>query len=414
MREKVSDNHIVIYIGTHKIAAALGSLEKSDPAILRHAEIVNPDGFRQGLVTSIEQASFSIEQLVDKLLPSVEISDLRVRVVLGNAKLQTYRFSSSQYFQGYRRTISSYDIRSVVEQTRSVSTLPLSEFILQAIPESFLVNDMPGIRNPLGMEAHRLGVNLNVFTMGFEDFRNISKAFESAEVEVESYFPKTLVISEAILTDQEKEEGALIVDIGDQVTQMVLWKNGWLKGTRGVEFGGGMLSQNIAEAWNIDPADAEKVKEKYGSLEKQMTCGEELIPLVDRNGKGAYSVRSGEFHGKFQKFAKEFWTSVMKQADAYAREEKVLHPHIILTGGGSSCPGLIEFVGEEFSRPVRIGTSRRVEAPNELLVSPTYSGLLGMFRWLSTQERAHKQLVEPQGVFQKTLVSARQWFAHYF
>ena len=190
-RDGVKEKEIVIYLGTHKLVALAGEVGDGEPRIIRHAEIVNPDGFENGLVTNLERAAASLEALVDSLFsakdsygvesPRRDVSDIFTYVVLGNVKLKTYRFSSSQYFQGLRRTISSHEIRSVVSQTRSVATLPLSEFVLQAIPETFLVDDTANVTNPLGLEAHRLGVTLKIFTMDFQAFRNISKTFEAAE-----------------------------------------------------------------------------------------------------------------------------------------------------------------------------------------------------------------------------------------
>ncbi|MCM8775904.1 MAG: hypothetical protein NC930_06105, partial [Candidatus Omnitrophica bacterium] len=374
----------------------------------------NPDGFKNGFVVSLERATHSLEELIDALLPTFHSRDISAYVVLGNSKLGCYRFSSSQYYHGVRRTISSYEIRNVVEQTRSVATLPLSESILQTVPETFLVNDIPDIRNPLGLEAHRLGVNLNIFTMEFEYFRNISKAFEAGDIEVKGYFPKTLVISEAVLTPEEREAGALVIDIADDIVQLILWKNGRLVTSKAVALGGMCLTQQVAEAWHIEMHDAEKVKEKFATLERHSEFGEELIPLIDRNGKTSQPVHRQTFQNKFLEQAKNWLTDLLVQTDQLAREEKVLHPHLVFTGGGAALDGFLEFLQEEFSRDGRIGITRQVEAPNEILVDPSLAGALGMYCWLATRERERQQLFAPRGILQKSFDAVRRWFATYF
>ena len=414
MLQTVKENEIVFYVGTSKLVAMYGQIRGGEPRIHRQVVRMNPDGFKHGFVISLEKASAVLEEMLDTLMPSLGSEDVAAFVVLGNRKLKTYKFSSSVYFQGLRRTISSHEIHSVVDQTRSVATLPLSEFVLQAIPESFLVNDMPGIRNPLGMDAHRIGVDLNLFTMEFEDFKNINKAFESAEITVKGYFPKTLLVSEAVLSDQEKEDGALVIDMVDDATHMVLWKNGRLTRTKVESLGSSYLDEKMAEAWQIETHDAEKVIEKFATLERSPQFGEDLIPLVDRNGKRNHQIPRRKFQEKLMEQTREWMGKILDSAKAFCEEEKVMHPHYIFTGSTTALNGSLEFLQDEFSLDARIGCTKKVEAPNEILVDSSMAGILGMYRWLSTLERDRQRLFEPKGMVQKTFATARSWFSNYF
>lgn len=414
MFQTVKENEIVFYVGTRKLVAMYGEMRGGEPRIHRHVVRMDPDGFRNGFVTSLEKASGVLEEMLDTLMPSLGSEDVAAFVALGNRKLKTFKFSSSIYFQGLRRTISSHEIRSVMDQTRSVATLPLSEFVLQTIPESFLINDMPDIRNPLGMDAHRIGVDLNLFTMEFEDFKNINKAFESAEITVKGYFPKTLLVSEAVLSDQEKEEGALVIDMVDDSTHFVLWKNGQLTRTRVESLGTSYRDEKMAGVWQIETHDAEKAIEKFATLERSPQCGEDLIPLVDRNGKGNHQIPRREFQEKLMEQTREWMGKILNSAKAFCEEEKVLHPHYIFTGSTTALNGFLEFLCDEFSLDARIGYTKKVEAPNETLIDSSLAGILGMYRWLATLERDRQRLFEPKGVVQKTFASARSWFANYF
>lgn len=404
----------VVYIGTHKIVALEGILHKGDPRVLRHATMKNPSGFDKGLVTSLEEAASSIEKLLEGLHGGQIPEDLAVYVVLGNSKLKTYSFSSSQYFQGFQRTISSVEIRSVVSQTRSVATIPLSEFVLQAIPESFIVNDTENVTNPLGLEAHRLGVNLKIFTMNFQDFKNVSRAFETAEIEVKGYFPKTLSASDAVLSDQEKEDGVLLIDIADETCHLALWKGRYLINTKVVDAGGRKLTAKIASEWEIQMSDAEKLKERFASFETQSQFGEELIPLVERNGNGNHQARRQDFQEKFLANGEAWMRGLLSQADEFAKENRVYHPHLVFTGGGTSVEHFLEFLQKNFSRNARIGLAKKIDAPTELAVDPSLTGALGMMKWLSVNVGEQKRLFAPKGFLQKTFSSAREWFAAYF
>jgi len=396
------------------LAALAGEVEPDDPRIIGFAEAREPAGFEDGLVTNLDAAVSSLEGMLERLIPGRGSHDLAVHVVLGNDRLGSYDCASSQYYQGAPRTISHHEIRQVIDQTRSIATLPLTQTLLQVVPECFLVNDLADIRNPLGLEAVRLGVQLKIFTMNYQDFKNIARAFETADIEVKGYWPKTLAVSEAVLTDEEKEVGVMLVDITDPGTRLILWKNGRLRASKTLPLGGRSLTRKIAETWSIEEHDAERVKERFAALTAVTEFGEELIPLVYRHGKGAHSIRRQEFHEKFLAFAGEWMEEILRGMDAFAQEEKTRYPHYVFTGGGTCLEGFLEFLQTRFARDARLGFSRRMEAPTELLVAPSLTGALGLFRWLATYAKDYDELLAPRGFFEKTISTARDWFCNYF
>lgn len=406
----------ILYIGTHKIIAAELSLQSQTPRVLRYAVKTDPEGFEKGLVSNIDKAAATLESMLSGLSGPgpADTEPLTCCVVLGNAKLKSYSYASSVYYQGLQRTITQQEVRQVIRQTRSVATLPLTEFVLQADPQTFVVNDTEGVENPLGLEAHRLGVHLKIHTMSFQDFKNISKAFEAAEIEVQGYFSKSTAVSEAVLSDSEKKEGAVIIDMADEGTHLALWKDGALLATRVIPCGGAALTEEIAKAWGIETHDARKVKEKYGTFEMGAGSGGELIPIVDRTTDGHHQVKRQIFQEKFLEQGKTWLATILQAADTFAKENKVLHPHYIYTGGAASIHGFLEFLHKNFSRTGRIGISRHVDAPNEFLVDPSVTAVLGLARWLSVQEREQRQYLAPRGFLEKTFASAKDFFTAYF
>ena len=406
----------IIYVGTHKLAALRVSLENQEPRVLGFNVQIDPEGFEKGLVSNIQKASQSLETLIRGLCESGQPrpENFSCYAVVGNGKLKTHTYSSSIYYQGIQRTIGPEEMRQVIRQTRSVATLPLTEFVLQAIPENYIVNDMTGIKNPAGLEAHRLGVNLKIHTMNFQDFKNISKAFEAAEIEVNGYFPKSAAVSEAVLTETEKKEGALVIDIADEVTHLTLFKEGILSATAVIPSGGAGFTAAIAQEWGIEPHDARKVKEKFGTFEGAADFGGELIPIVDRTTDGHHQVRRQAFQEKFSELGKKWLASILQAADSFAKENKVLHPHYVYTGGAAGMHGFLEFLQKNFARTGRMGLARQVDAPNEFLVDPSVTAVLGFARWLSDEKCEQRQFLAPRGFLEKTLASAKDFFTAYF
>lgn len=401
----------ILYLGTHKLIAAEISIEGRAPRVIRYGIKKDPEGFEKGLVSHIEKAAISLEKALE---PLSEKGLMDCSVILGNAKLKSYAYSSSVYYQGFQRTVTPQEIRQVIRQTRSVATLPLTEFVLQALPQFFIVNDTEGVENPLGLEAHRLGVHLRIHTMNFQDFKNISKAFEAAEIEVSGYFPKSAAVSAAILTEPEKTDGALVIDIADEGSHLTLWKDGILVATCVIPYGGAALSAEVAREWGIEAHDARKVKEKFGTFESGTEFGGELIPIVDRTTDGHHQVKRQAFQEKFLDHGTKWLGSILQAADYFAKENKVLHPHYIYTGGGAGIHGFLEFLQKNFSRTGRIGLARQVDAPNEFLVDPSATAVLGLARWLSDNERDERQFLAPHGFLEKTLASAKDFFTAYF
>ncbi|MBU3758636.1 MAG: hypothetical protein FGM27_01755 [Candidatus Omnitrophica bacterium] len=404
---------VVFYVGTHKLSMFTGVIQGRDPRVLAHREVYQPEGFENGFVTNLEAASNTLSKLIADMLPSRQVSELTASVVLANSKLQVFGFSSAQFYAS-QMTLSEHEVASVIDQTRSVATLPLTQHVLQVIPEGFLVNDMEDVRNPLGLEAMRLGVNLKMFTMDYQDFKNLAKAFEAADVNVKGYWPRILTVSEAVLTDEEKEEGVILIDIADHITQLAVFQHGKMGPIRNLELGGKQLTAGIARDWEIDFHDAQKVKERFATLEPSSHFGEELIPLISRNGRTSFQIKRQDFQEKFMVQAESWLRSVLDEADQAAQQERINYPHLVFTGGGASFSGFLEFLQQRFKREARIGLSRKMEAPQEVLVDPSLIGALGMYRWLGGQAKDFENLLAPRGLVKKTISSVKKWFYSYF
>ena len=129
---------------------------------------------------------------------------------------------------------------------------------------------------------------------------------------------------------------------------------------------------------------------------------------------GHHQVRRQEFQGKFLDQGQQWLQTILGQADAFAKERHVLHPHYIYTGGAVSLQGFLEFLQKAFSRSGRLGLARQIDAPRELLVDPSMSAVLGMVKWFSTYEREQRHYFASRGIFEKTLASAKDFFTSYF
>ncbi len=405
---------LILYVGTRRISGLLAEAEGDPPRVLRVGEIQNPEGFQKGSVSSLDKALHSLEELLKSLELGEEASEIPTFVLVSGSSLKMTRFSSSVYFTGYPRVVTSQEVHRVIEQTRSVAPLSLEEWVLQVVPESFWVNDLTGIEDPIGLEGERLAVTLQIFTMNFTLFRNLSRAFETLELHVDGYFPKTSFLAEGVLNANEREGEALVIDFSDEATHLVLTREGKMVQARSLDLGSRFLTTRIAETWQLGARDAERLKERFGSLEENLQFGEELVPLVERNGQPAHPIKRAEFHQAFARFGEELFQRVEKEIKDFLDKEKAARPTLVLTGGGVKLEGLLEFLSRRFPFPLRVGTPRPLEGSSEILLDPAWAGAVGFIRGLSRPKNEKGLFPAKVKPLERALLHAKEWLTAYF
>ena len=363
----------------------------------------------------MEKAQSSVAELVKALDLGEEVFEIPAFVLLSGPSLKMNRFSSSLYFSGYPRVVTSHEVRKVIDQARSTAPFPLTEWVLQVVPESFWVNDLAGVQDPLGLEAQRLAVTVQIYTTPYAAFRNLSRIFENLEFNLQGYYPKTLTLPDGVLNQTERDEEALVIDFSDEATHLVLTRQGKVVQTRSLNWGRRFLTSRIAETWSLRLRDAERLKERFGSLEEKLDFGEELIPLVEREGQKNHQIKRSEFHGAFRGFGGELFSKIEKEITGLLAQEKMAYVPFVLTGGGVKLDGLAEFLSRRLPAPLRLGTPRHVEASAELLMDPAWCGLVGLVRWLAEKDKFIRWTAPARGnVFERSFNQFKEWLTAYF
>src|SRR3989338_6112327 len=235
--EKKERPTYIAYIGTTKIAFLKAYVRHQNQIEVAALSARLADGFEGGIVKDLAQASQMLNQAVADIIPPAEKSIILCRVVVSNAYLKNYTFQSSLYFPGNPHPVTLRDVRAAIAQTRSVATIPLQEVIVQAVPQEFLVNDLVGVQNPIGLEASRVGATLRLLTLDFLVYNNLLRVFERCELEVTDVIPAVLAASHSVLSPSEKQGGVILVVIGGQTTHFACYKNSVLLETRSIPIG---------------------------------------------------------------------------------------------------------------------------------------------------------------------------------
>lgn len=408
------DLSLIFYVGTHRLVGLMTEKWSEGTRLLRTAEILSPEGFQNGEVAQLDKALASVGEIIKRLGLEERAFEIPAYVLLSNPHLKMTRFSSSIRYTGYPRVVTSREVRQVIAQTRDVAPLSLEDWILRVVPESFWVNDLTGVQDPVGLEAQRLAVLLQIFSVEYAAFRNLSRLFEALELKIEGYFPKTLVLPEAVLTESEREGEALLIDFSDGATHLVLTREGKMAQAKSLDFGSRLLTAKIAQTWQVGERDAGRLKEQFGSLEENLKFGEELIPLVERNGQASHSIRRSDFHQAFGGFAEEVFSRLNEEIRNFLVEGKAARPSLVLTGGGIRLEGLLEFLSRRLSFPVRLGTPRPIEGAGSFLMDPAWAGPLGFLRWLGASTVGGNQSPVKENFLARTLLQFKEWLVAYF
>ncbi len=405
---------LILYIGTRRLAAIVAEAPGDPPRVLRFAQVQHAEGFTAGEVTQFDKALLSVQEILKRLEMGDDLYEIPAYALLSNSHLKMSRFTSSIYYQGYPRAVTPLEVRHVIDQTRSVAPLPLEDWVLQLVPESFWVNDLKGVENPVGLEAQRLAVTLQIFTSNYGSFRNISRLVDSLELNIQGYYPKTVVLPAGVLNPAEKAGETFILDISDEVTHLILTREEKIVQTKSLNFGSRYLTNRIAENWKLGLKDAEVLKERFGSLEEKVEFGEELIPLVERNGLHNHQLKRSEFHREFLGYGGEFFSRLQEEMSMFLAQEKISFPHFVVTGGGVRLDGLLDFLSRKLEAPVRLGTPRSTEGAAELSMDPGWSGVVGLLRWLQTNKTVKFSALGKENLLGRTLVQVKDWLAAYF
>ncbi|HCM43060.1 MAG TPA: hypothetical protein DIS66_07105, partial [Candidatus Omnitrophica bacterium] len=222
--------------------------------------------------------------------------------------------------------------------------------------------------------------------MDYQSLRNIVKIFEGLDLEVKGFFPKTLTVSEAVLKPEHKQNGSVVIDISDRMTEVMVWKDQKLVASKFLSIGGAWLTEKISARYKLDPVAAENLKEKYGSVENEFKS-EELIPLWSKSEQSREMIKRGDFQTVWLTLVKEWMTLIQGEVEQILSEARIFHPDIFFTGGPVQMDGFLEWMQREFGVEGKIGLSHQLDTTPEILRSPVWVPALGMLHWIDYFKR---------------------------
>lgn len=397
-------------IGTSKIVAIAAEILPEGTlkviGVGQHAS----RGLKKGVVVNID----STMQAIQRAIEEVELmADCKINTVYsGIAGSHIKSLNSHGMVKIKESEVSQMDIDRVVETARAIA-LPADQQILHILTQEFIIDGQEDVREPLGMSGIRLEVRVHIVTGAIAAAQNIVKCIKRCGLEVSDLILQPLASSESVLTDDEKELGVCLVDIGGGTTDLAVFKNGAIRHTAVIPIAGDQITNDIAVALRTPTQSAEEIKVKHGCALRQLADPREVVEVPAVDGREPRQLSCQALTEVIEDRVEEIYEFVQQELRRSGMESMIASG-IVITGGAAQMRGMVELGEEIFHTPVRLGVPRYVEGLSEVVGNPRYATGIGLL--LMAKQQVEKQMVGnmQSGSVGRLLERMKSWFTGNF
>jgi len=388
------DISVGLDIGTTKIVAMIGRRNEYGKIELLGIGKAKSLGVHRGVVNNITQTIQSIQKAVDE---AIAVSGIQItETVVGIAGQHIRSLQHSDYITrpNSEEVISEEDLEKLEKQVYKLVMLP-GEEIIHVLPQEFKVDGQGEITQPVGMYGGRLEANFHVVVGQISSIRNVGRCIKSAGLNLAGITLEPLASAEAVLSAEEKEAGVALIDIGGGTTDLAIFKNGIIRHTAVIPFGGNVITEDIKEGCSIIEKQAELLKVKFGSAWPGDNKDNEIVSIPGLRGRDPKEITLKNLSKIINARVIEIIEQVFLEIKNYGHEEskKKLIAGIVLTGGGAELKHIKQLVEYVTGMDTRIGYPNENLAgdSDESLSSPQYATAVGLLmNGLNKIEKAKK------------------------
>ncbi len=376
-----NDISVGLDIGTTKIVAMIGRRNEYGKIELLGTGKAKSLGVHRGVVNNITQTIQSIQMAVDE---AIAVSGIKIdEAVVGIAGQHIRSLQHSDYITrpNAEDVIDEDDLEKLEKQVHKLVMLP-GEEIIHVLPQEFKVDGQPEIAQPVGMYGGRLEANFHVVVGQVSSIRNVGRCIKSAGLNLAGITLEPLASAEAVLSIEEKEAGVALIDIGGGTTDLAIFKNGIIRHTAVIPFGGNVITEDIKEGCSIIEKQAELLKTKFGSAWPGENKDNEIVSIPGLRGREPKEITLKNLSKIIHARVVEIIEQVFLEIKNYGHEEpkKKLIAGIVLTGGGANLKHLKQLVEYITGMDTRIGYPNENLAgdSDEIFSSPQYATAVGL------------------------------------
>lgn len=374
MRDQAPQHYFGLDIGTGTVRCVIGMVEASDTpviSVIGHGSAPNT-GMRKGVVVRIDDVAESILQAVSEAerVSGVRVQGATVNVngpqVLGINSRGVIAISAAN------REISSED-RLRVEEAATIVKLPPNREIIQVFAKNYRLDGQGNIKDPVGMQGVRLEVDTHIVTASTPTLRNLDLVLDKTHIVANHHTVSSLAAAEAVLTQQQKESGTVLLDIGSGTTNLVVLEEGEVQHIAVIPIGGTNITNDLAIGLKTDLDVAELVKLQHGGLDKYTKTG----PLSVLVNKSRHEFDGEDVQMIIEARVEELFEYVDKELKKIQRSRK-LPGGVVLVGGTAKLPGIAEYAKEKLELAARVGKLQNLSGILDTVQDPSYASAAGL------------------------------------
>ncbi len=361
-------------IGTSKVVAIVGEIMPEDKLEVIGIGSHPSRGLKKGVVVNIESTVHSIQRAVEEaeLMAGCQIHS----VFAGIAGSHIRSLNSHGIVAIRDKEVVPNDVERVIDAARAV-TIPADQKILHILPQEFLIDNQEGIREPVGMSGVRLEAKVHMVTGAVSAAQNIIKCVRRCGLEVDDIILEQLASSYSVLTDDEKELGICLVDIGGGTTDIAVFTEGSIRHTAVIPIAGDQVTNDIAVALRTPTQNAEDIKIKYACALTQLASADESIEVPSVGDRPPRKLARHTLAEVVEPRYEELLGLIQAELQRSGFEDRVA-AGIVLTGGSAKIEGLVELAEEVFHMPVRLGVPQYVTGLVDVVRNPIFSTGVGL------------------------------------
>lgn len=393
-------------IGTTKICAVVGEISGDEINIVgigTHPSI----GLRKGVVVNIESTVESIKKAVEEaeLMAGCEISSVYAGIAGGHIT----GFNSRGIVAVKSSEITELDVGRVIDAARAVA-IPMDREVIHVLPQEFIVDDEAGIQNPVGMAGVRLEAKIHIVTGAVTSAHNIVKCANRSGLDVCDIVLESLASGEAVLTEEEKELGTGLIDLGGGTSDLAIFCNKNIRHTFVLSLGGNNLTNDLAIGLHAPLGEAEKIKKKYGTCVAKNISSEETIEVPGMGGRKPRKLPRQILGEILEPRMEEIFTLINREIYR-AGMEKLISSGIVLTGGSALLNDVTEVAESVFNFPTRLGKPMGISGLVDVVNNPMYATGVGLVIYGAKNQAAEKKFrIRDKNIFNRLIARMRKWF----
>ena len=361
-------------VGTSKVIALIGEVVADEINIVGMG-LAESRGLKAGMVTNIDATAQAIHQAMSE---AERMAECKITSVVTGISGNHIRSLNSQGVVKIKDgEVTKADIERAKDIAKAVN-IPPDHQILHTVVQEYIIDNQPGVREPIGMSGVRLDTRVHIITGAVTALQNVQKCIERCGLKVDEIMLQPLVSADAVLTEDEKELGVCVIDIGGGTTDIAVYTNGAIRHTAVIPIAGDLITRDLAQALRTPYAAAERIKIFHGVALENLEGLDEMVEVPSVGDRLPRQISRRTLASVIGPRVEEILELTLNELRRAGFPEEVLTSGIVLTGGASLLRGVVELTEDVFNLPARIGVPQEVGTLSDRIRNPRYATVIGL------------------------------------